>query len=237
MDFISQQDEPVSFAVISEALTIPKTTLFRILYSFVDANWLEKKNDSYTLGYGVVQIGVKYLSKLKLHRVALPHLDRLSKETGETSHTLVLSGRQGMILAVCDGPKHIRIAARPGTVTPLHCSAPGKVLLAYAVKEDLHSFFEGIALEKRTKNTITDIDRLIEETKKIRRLGYAVDEREFHDDVRCLAVPVFDAFDNVVAGVGITAVISSFTRDMIEPVYKKVHKTATDISRDLGATR
>ena len=61
----------------------------------------------------------------------MPYLDRLSQLTGETAHLVVLSRKKSLVIEVCDGPKHIKISSRPGTFTFLHCSAPGKVLLAF----------------------------------------------------------------------------------------------------------
>ncbi len=235
MEFIANQEEPVSFSSLTTQFSIPKTTLFRILHSFVADGWLDKRDEHYILGYKAIQIGVKFLSRLRLNEVATPHMDKLSKITGETSYLEVLSGKSGLRVAVCDGPRHIRIAARPGTINELHCSAPGKILLAYAVKEDLRAFFEGIELEKKTEQTITDIDTLIKEVERTKRRGYALDNREYHNDVRCLAVPVYDAFGNVIAGIGITAAVTSFTMDMVDSIYEQVKKAAEGISKDLGA--
>lgn len=235
LEYVAERENPVSFTELAEQLTIPKTTLFRILHSFVTDGWLEKKSDQYTLGHKAIRIGVKFLTRLQLNEVAVPHMDRLSKLTGETSYLEVLSGKSGLRVAVCDGPRHIRIASRVGAINELHCSAPGKILLAYTVKEDLHTFFEGMELDKKTERTITDIDSLIDEVALTKRRGYALDNREYHNEVRCLAVPVYDAFGNVIAGVGITAAVTSFTMDMVDSIYEQVKEAAEGISKDLGA--
>ena len=153
-------EDEMTFAELSESLLIPNTTLFRILSTLLKENWVEKKNNKYSVGYQLIQIGMRSPSKMKLRREAIPYLDLLSKQTGETSHLVVLSGEKALIIDVCDGPRHIRISSRAGTFLSVHCSATGKVLLAYTFVEKIESFFDDEKLEKRTPNTITDIDQL-----------------------------------------------------------------------------
>jgi DNA-binding IclR family transcriptional regulator len=234
VQFIGDSDKPVTFSELYDNLRIPKTTLFRILSSLQQERWIEKRGIAYTIGHGIIQLGMRALSKLELRRTAIPWVDKLSQLTGETAHLVVLSGRRGLIIEVCDGPKHIKISSRPGTFTSLHASAAGKVLLAFAVEEDLEDFFRGQSLEKRTKNTITDLEELEAEIQKVLRSGYAVDEMEYHDNVRCLAAPVNNAFGKTVAAVGITAPTLSLKKQQVESVARVVVEIADAISRNLG---
>jgi DNA-binding IclR family transcriptional regulator len=223
---------------LEEKLAIPKTTIFRILHTLQKENWLDKKGDRFVSGHRLIQTGLLALSGMELRRISLPFLDLLSRETAETAHLGVWAGKMVMVAEVCDGPKHIRIACRAGTLTPAHCSSLGKVLLAYTVgAENMQSFFEGVTLEKRTANTLTDLGELATELKKVKQQGYAVDEREYYDEVRCLAAPVRNAFGDVVAAVGITATTLTFPKDAIPASAEKAVQIAGRISEALGARK
>ncbi len=221
---------------LEEEFGIPKTTIFRILHTLQKENWLEKQGDRYLAGHRLIQNGMQALSGMELRRIAVPYLDRLSRETEETAHLGVWAGKKVMLVEVCDGPKHIRIASRAGSLTPAHCSSLGKVLLANVVgPENLKQFYEGETLEKRTPNTITDLAVLANELEKVKEQGYAVDEREYYEDVRCVAAPVQNAFSSTIAALGITATTLTLHESMILDVAAKVMKIAKDVSQALGA--
>jgi len=218
-------------------LRIPKTTIFRILYTLQGESWVEKNGERYTAGRRLIQTGLKALSGMELRRISAPFLSRLSETTGETAQLGIWAGKQAMVAEVCDGPKHIRISCRAGTLVPCHCSSLGKALLAGVVgASNLEAFFKDMVLERRTKNTITDLDRLAVELEKINRLGYAVDDCEYYNDVRCVAAPVRNSFNSVVAAVGVTATILTLAESMIPGVADTVVRTARYISLALGAS-
>ena len=221
---------------LEEELKIPKTTIYRILQTLHNAQWLVKEGEHYIAGHRLIQSGLQALSGMELRQIAVPFLDRLSRETEETAHLGIWAGKQVMVAEVCDGPKHIRIASRAGTVTACHCSSLGKVLLANVIgSERLREFYKGETLIRRTPNTITDLDRLAEELDRIVAQGYSVDEEEYHEGVRCVAAPIKNAFGNIVAAVGITATTLTLSSEMIPSVAAKVTGIAEEVSRALGA--
>ena len=236
VEAILGEESGLSALELEEQLGIPKTTIFRILHTLQNESWLEKHGERYLAGHRFIQTGLQALSGMELRRVSIPFLDKLSKETGETTHLGIWAGKQVMVAEVCDGPKHIRIACRAGTLTPAHCSSLGKVLLAGMVgSENLKAFFMGETLEKRTPNTITDLDELAAELVKVVAQGYAVDDREYYEDVRCLASPVHNAFGSVIAALGITATTLTFKESMIPNIAAKVTEIAKEVSQALGA--
>jgi DNA-binding IclR family transcriptional regulator len=236
VEAILGKDNGLSALELEEQFGIPKTTIFRILHTLQNESWLEKHGERYLAGHRLIQSGLQALSGMELRRVSVPFLDKLSKETGETAHLGIWAGKQVMVAEVCDGPKHIRIACRAGTLTPAHCSSLGKVLLAGVVgSENLKVFYKGEILEKRTPSTITDLDELAVELEQIAAQGYAVDDREYYEDVRCVASPVRNAFGGVVAALGITATTLTLKESMIPDTAAKVAKVAKEVSLALGA--
>jgi DNA-binding IclR family transcriptional regulator len=221
---------------ISHRTSIPKTTIFRILYTLEQEGVIEKQGDKYTIGFRVIQLGMAALSKMELRNIAIPFLYELSIKLGETSHLAVLSDRKSLIIEVCDSPHPVKISSRPGTLVSLHCSATGKVLLAFAIgAENIDEYYEGMKLEQRTDNTITSISEFKKEIQKILNQGYAVDNEEYYENVRCLAAPIKNAFGKTVAAIGITATTFRFKPEMTQSASTEVIRVATEISKKLGA--
>jgi DNA-binding IclR family transcriptional regulator len=221
---------------VSQRTSIPKTTVFRILYTLEQEGVIEKQGDKYTIGFRVIQLGMAALSKMELRNIAIPFLYELSIKLGETSHLAVLSDRKSLIIEVCDSPHPVKISSRPGTLVSLHCSATGKVLLAFAIgAENIDAYYEGMKLEKRTDNTITSISEFKKEIQKIFNQGYAVDNEEYYENVRCLAAPIKNAFGKTVAAIGITATTFRFKPEMTQSASTEVIRVATEISKKLGA--
>jgi len=234
IDLISGQKEGLSFVEILNALNLPKATLFRILHTLETENWIQKKGDKYSLGFMMIHYGLSGLSGRTIRKVSLPFLEELRLLTTETSHLAVMSGKKSMIVEVCDSQKHIKLSSPMGSLLDLHCTAHGKVFLAYKITEDLNRFYENETLARRTGQTITDVPSLKEEIRRVLKNGYALDDTEFYDDVRCLAAPVWGQDNEVVGAVGITATTQDFPREMIPSMAEKVISVARKISREMG---
>jgi DNA-binding IclR family transcriptional regulator len=235
LEILSNNNELI-LQEISRKTSIPKTTVFRILYTLEQEGAIEKQGDKYKIGFRIIKLGMAALSKMELRSVAIPFLYDLSIKLGETSHLAVLSDRKSLIIEVCDSPHPVKISSRPGTSVSLHCSATGKVLLAYAIgAENIDEYLKSMKLEKRTDNTIPSISELKKEIQKIVHQGYAVDNEEYYENVRCLAAPVKNAFGKTVAAVGITATTFRFKQEMIQSSSTEVIRVATEISKKLGA--
>lgn len=232
---LSLNPDGLTLPEISEQLEIPRTTTLRILSTFGDEGMTKKVDARFFLGDALIRLGLSAMADLDLRAVCTPVLRDLANSTGETSHLAVLSDENALILEVCDSPHPLRVASRPGTLAALHCSATGKVLVAYSKDGALEACFETQELDQQTPNTLTDIVALRKEMEIVRSRGYAVDEEEFLIGIRCLAAPVWDASGALVAALGITGTASRFTRDKIVPFSQEVIEAAEQVSRSLGA--
>ena len=171
---------------------------------------------------------------LEIRKVAAPHLQALTERISETCHLAVPSETHSLILEVSLSPHPLRAASRPGTMVDLHCSATGKIFLAHSLWESLPALCENGQFVKRTPNTLVTFEELETECRKIKELGYSMDEEEYHEGVRCLAVPVFDAGNKVIAAVCITAARQRFRKPKTLAMRDEALRTAQDIAWDLG---
>lgn len=233
---IVDSSEGLSLKELSSKMNIPKTTLFRILHTLEKEGLIEKNNDRFECSFKLVKMGMSALSKMDVRNIATPVLYDLSHTIHETSHLAVMSGKSSLIIEVCDSPDPVNISSRAGTSVSLHCSATGKVLLSWGIGPDnLDDFYNGTTLNRYTDNTIVTISGLKKECLKIIDQGYAVDEEEYHEGIRCLAAPIYNAYGKIAAAVGITAATFRFSPDKIEKYSASVREAASMISQKLGA--
>ena len=234
LSFLSDHPKGVSMIRIEKELDLPKTTAFRILKTFCMSEMACKMGNLYFPGSELVRIGLQSLHGTKLREKGIPVLQDLTARTQMTSHIAIPSGGYSLILEVSDSPSPVRVASRPGSLVDLHCSSTGKVFLAYLFAAKLDELFTGQSLLRRTDNTITDKDKLRLHLETICRLGYAVDDEEYHAGVRCLACPVRDMQNQVVAAIGITGPSAEVTHIAIPGLANKVIESANELSKSLG---
>ncbi len=214
---------------------LPRTTVFRILKTLVAEGLVCKRDNHFVAGPGLLEIGLNALNQIDIRSLAVPILQALTQETGMTSHLAVPSGRRSLILEVCDCSGPVRVASRAGSAVELHCSSTGKVFLAFLHAHAIKEFYQDRTLTRRTDGTITDIDALQKELDQISKQGYAVDDGEYHEDIRCVAVPVRDASDTVIAGLGLTAPAHQLPKAKFVQMAQKAMAAAAQLSQQLGA--
>jgi IclR family transcriptional regulator, KDG regulon repressor len=222
--------ETLSSSEVAQRLDLPRTTALRILLTFCEEGFLARVGTGYRAGTELDRLGMLVREAAPLRERAVSVLRDLSIATGETAHLAVLSGDQSLIVEVCDSPNPVRAASRPGTLAEIHCSATGKVFLAFALSDQQRAALGGRALVSRTPHTLVSKAALLRECQEIVRRGYAVDNEEYHLGVRCLAAPVWDIAGDVVAAIGITASSLYFTKKRIPSMARQVLGAAAALS-------
>jgi IclR family acetate operon transcriptional repressor len=226
-----------SASAVARKLQMPRTTAFRMLRTLCGEGLVEEVDGKYRGAAGLLRLGLLAQQSIELPTLAEPVLQELAQVTDETAHLAVLTGDQMLIAQVADSPHPIRVASRPGTLVRIHCAATGKALLAALPPERACKILRNATLERRTVRTLTSMAKLEAEFEAIRRQGYAIDDEEYHDGVRCLAAAVFDARGAAVGALGITAATTRFTKRRIPGVAREVTRAAEVLSGALGQQR
>ncbi len=226
----------LTLSEIVNKVYIPKTTIFRILHTLQNEGIIEKSKERFKISFKLIKLGMQALSSMDIRDVSIPYLHKLSIKLKETTHLAILSNKRSLIIDVCDSLDPVNISARPGKTVDLYCSATGKILLANLIGgENLDDYLKNIRLQKKTPNTITSVRKLKKELLEILEQGFAVDNEEYYEGIRCLAAPVKNAYGKTIAAIGITASTYRFKESMINPVAKEVLKASKNISQKLGA--
>ena len=215
---------------IADRLDITTSTASRLVQTLANYGYTVKNPDTkrYQLGYRVLEMSQVFLNRMPLRNIALPHMERLVDLTGENSHLGIHSDGAVLYIEQVESPAVLRVNAQIGTRAPLHCTALGKVWLAFA------SIPIPSELSQHTTKTITRLDLLDTELQKIRQDGYAVDNEEYDYDVRCIAVPIFGHKQQVIASLGISGPVSRIAKDRIPEFASHVLHIGQSLSKEMG---
>ncbi|SNY54334.1 transcriptional regulator, IclR family [Arsukibacterium tuosuense] len=230
ISLVSESEQGLSLTELEQRLALPRTTAFRILQTLCQEKVLAKQGKRYQVGAQLFKLGLNVLSSQRLSQQAQPCLQRLALKTGLSCHLALPHATGALLVEVCDSPNPLRLAARPGTVAAFNCSAAGKVFLAHHHLDQLDELAAAGLFVSRTKRSLTEPAQLYSELQRVLARGYAGDEMEYHNDVRCLAAPVRNEHGQVVAAVGATGPLAVFGKQPITAIIAALKQTAIDIA-------
>ena len=164
-----------------------------------------------------------------------PWLEHLTTKLGETSHFAIREGAQAFFVDH-HLPKGqvVSVAGQTGEFAPLHCTAHGKALLADCDRDELQALLGSDPLRKYTRTTITSLTALARVCRRARTDGFALDDGEYIEEVRCVAAPIRDPHGDIVASVGISSPVTRLRRPLIEQAAKEVAAAAHAITASLA---
>ncbi len=229
MTLLANSEYGLTASEVESKLNIPRTTVFRILKTLCFQQVARKQGRIYSVGNTLIDIGLQLTSSSKLTNRAKPVLRELAKLSGFTAHLAVPSGYKALILEVCDSPNPIRVASRRGTLASLNCSSTGKIFTAHLYRDEIAEIEKEVGFEKRTIHSISSVEEMEKEVLRVLTQGYGMDNREYSNDVICLAAPIFDHHGTVIAAIGITAPASIFPANIIPDIAKTVKASATKL--------
>lgn len=237
---IANSSQPIGVSEISRVTNINKNMIFRVLNSLEECGWVFCDNEQekkYRLSLVPFKTVSKALDGMSLSTASALSLYKLWEKTKESTYLAILKGDIITYIQHLDSVKDVRVAGRLGGEYELYCSAPGKVLLAYSDEKFIFEYVKKDLL-KRTKNSITDPNLLLEELKAVRKNGYATDKEEFGNGICCAAAPVFDYKGNCIAAVGCSAFTLDGQCDNVIANFKDdVIVAAKEISVNLGSDK
>lgn len=203
LDFIAERHQ-VRFQDVVD-FGIPKSSAHGLLQTLTSKGWLDfsEQDRNYKLGLHVWEIGNAYDGHRGLIESADPVMDDLVTHTSETIQMARLEGIENVYIAIRTSPHPMRMASSVGMRLHAHATGIGKALLSTLAPEEAHKRLTSVVLPRLTPNTETDIDELMKILERVRDMGFAVDDEEFIEGCRCVAVPL-----TTIKETGIAAAIS-----------------------------
>lgn len=197
---------------------LPKSTVHRFAEQLLDLGWLERAAGGYRVGIRLFEVGGLADRRNRLRDKALGHLHVLSVSTGCAAHLGVLDSGEVVYLEKLP-IRGLTIPTRDGGRMPAHCTALGKVMLAFAPPAETERVI-GAGLEARTEATIVDAGRLRTELDTIRSRGVAYDREEACRGVSCVAAPIRGA-GRAIAAVSATGWTQRFDFAAVEVMVRR----------------
>lgn len=237
MQALSEQSV-IGISDISQRLAMPKATVYRFLQTMKSLGYVQQEQESerYGLTMRVFELGCKALEFPDLLQIADRQMRQLSLSCMETLHLAALVDHRAVYIHKINSPRMLGLNTHIGKQIPLHCTAAGKVLLAFsqaAIRENIIGEMEFAALQPAT---LADAGSLNSALDRVLEQGFAEDIQEYDADICCLAVPVLDYLNNVVAGLSMTFPVIRYNSSQKEVNISMLHRTAREISRQLGCT-
>ena len=226
---------------LAREIDLSRSTTHRYVKTLHRLGYLEQDvaTRKYRLGSRVLDLGFSAINSMELRQVAVPHLQRLSDETGYTVNMAILEGGDIVYVERCRstqrGQRLIDLDLHVGSRLPAYCTSMGKVLLADLADDDLEGALAGTPLEQRGPNTLTTRASLRAELRRVRELGLAVNNEELAYGLRSVAAPVRDASGTVVAAINVAAHRSwGSMDDLVKRLAPTLLTAAAAISAALG---
>ncbi len=216
---------------IAQATGLHKATTHRIVMTLLNCGFIDRTADGekYRLGLRLVGLGLGVLHHLDFRQEALPHMQQLVDRFQEICDLGVFDRGQVLYVEVVHSTHALTVAARVGRHLPAHCTAGGKVLLAFLPPEVVEPVFNA-PLKAYTEKTITSLPRLREELEVIRQRGYGLDEEEFEAGIRAVAVPIRDIEGNVIAHMSMPGPTNRLTPERVPEIAQALMEAASAIS-------
>ena len=211
-------------------------TIYRVLSTLEARNIVETEQAKqvWNVGPAAFRIGYSFLRRSSVVERSRPVMRDLMDQTGETANLGIEKADMVIFVSQVETHETIRAFFPPGTQSPMHASGIGKALLAFYSTERVTQLFKNSSLEQFTDNTITDPEKLQEEIKKVRELGFAFDDEEKKLGMRCIAAPILNFFGEAVAGISVSGPTQRMTLDRVEIISKIVKQAATTLSYNQG---
>lgn len=195
-------DEPHSKGVseIARDLNMNRATVYKLLETLQLVGFVHKKqsDSTYTLGPGLARLAHRAYEQLDIASIAQPFLEVLNRETKETIHLGIADENMVVYVAKLESTQAVRMHSRVGNASPLYCTGIGKALLSSWGEEALDHYVRNTEFRRYTPSTITDGITLRSALQDIRKNGYAMDNCEHEEEVRCIAFPLYK--DGVLYG-------------------------------------
>lgn len=234
VDLVAASATPPRLVDLVERSGLTRPTAIRLLDVLCRADLLRNRTDgTYALGPRVAAWGHAFLGAIDLPGAAEVLLEELVALSGETCYIGVMDRASVLYVAAVHSPHAVRPAARVGSHMPLHSTGIGKVLLSGRTPEERRRLLPEV-LEPRTPNTITDWERLDAHLEQVREVGFAIDDIENEEGVRCVAAPIRDHTGAVVAALSVSAPSYRFSHDDVERLSGDVLRITAEISTRLG---
>ncbi|MFJ3463468.1 IclR family transcriptional regulator C-terminal domain-containing protein [Achromobacter spanius] len=239
LEAVGAATDGLSQTELAAQLSLPRTTTYRLLATLVARGMLRRDplRKVYRLGFRCFEMARQAYTMPDLAAAAVLEMRGLRDLTGETCYLATLDGLEVISLERCDGAHSVRSAAVLGQRKPVHCTSQGKAILSVMQAAPREEIVRDVTLKSFTPHTITDRRRLNAELKITAARGYAIDDEEIVEGVRCVGAPIVDASGVVRGAISVAGPSYRLTRARVELLGPEVAQAARRIGAQLETVK
>jgi IclR family transcriptional regulator, KDG regulon repressor len=237
LEFIGQQSSgEAALPELAAAMKLHKTTTHRIAHVLESRGLLRRGVDSnrYRLGLHLYDLGCRALDHVNIRDEARPLMTRVAFEVGETVHLAILDRTEVLYIERIEAQRSLTMGSKLGARNPVYCTALGKAILAFSPQPEVDRILSDCRMQARTRKTITTVPGLKRELKRVHDRGFAIDDEEIEEGIRCISAPVLNAANQAVAAISISGPSSRITPDRFQLIGATVLKAALELSTCMG---
>jgi len=233
---LANSSSDCSLAELCPALKLHKSTVHRLMMVLEQHRLVVKNPDTgrYRLGLRLYELGSRAIDGLDLRGRARPYLDRLQDEFGETVFFCILDEGQVFYVEKVESQRSVRTACTVGSRAPAYCTAVGKAMLAELPDAEVSKIVRRWGLKEVTANTITTANALKTELKAVRARGFAIDDEEKEEGLRCVGAAVRSHSGKLAAAMSISGPAFRMTKERVPEIGRAVMRAANELSAELG---
>ena len=233
---LADRSSECGLAELCIELKLHKSTVHRLMMVLEQHRLVVKNQDTgrYRLGLKLFELGSKAIEGLDLRARARPYLDRLQNEFSETVFFCILDDGQVFYMEKVESQQSVRTACTVGSRAPAYCTAVGKAMLAELTEKEVDNVIRRWGLKAITKNTIRTAAALRTELKAVRSRGYAIDDEEKEEGLRCVSAAVRGHSGKLVAAMSVSGPAFRITKERIPEIGRVMMQAAGELSRELG---
>lgn len=237
LECIGLADHPLTVTEVGKLCHLARPTAYRLISTLVSRGYVAQDDAThYRLGTQVLTLSQNVLDALDLPELARPYLRQLSEIANETAYLSVLDDDEILYIGKAESSQSLRTSTKIGSRNMLHCTSMGKAILAFLPEDDRVKLIERLKLVANTNATIRDRNALAEELSAVQAQGFAVDNEESEDGVRCVGAPIFDRTGRAFAAMSVSGPAYRLSGSRLTALASLVMDTTRTISSRLGHT-
>lgn len=221
---------------LARQLGLSRQAAHRILTQLAESGLLlpDVGAEHFRIGSRLKGLAIGALASAQRDSAGHEVLAELVNQLGESCNLGILEGREAVYIdrVECDWP--LRLQLQPGSRLPAHCTAIGKLLLAYLDPDDCARLLEARPLARFTEQTVTDPDRLADQFARVRAEGFVLNDQEYMAGLLGVAVPVTGVDGQLLAALAVQAPIARMDAVKAAEHLPALRKAAKRIGRILS---
>lgn len=220
---------------LSVATGLPVATIHRLLKTLITRTYVvrDSRTRRYALGPAFHMMVNSTTHMPDWNELAIPFLQELVEISGETANIAIMEHDKAVYVAQVQPTRMVRMFTELGNRVPLHNTGCGKVLLAFQPESVSNTIIASTGLPAHTEKTITKPDQMRQELAHIRELGYALDNGEQEEGVRCVSVPIYGVGHRVIAAISISGPASRLDETRTEALVPQLKRVSDALSTTL----